>query len=55
MTVKMRYPGIDFFSEGINLGNISNSIKTVAKCVAQIVAGEEVYNSADMSEEEVVE
>lgn len=55
VTVKMRYPGIDFFSEGVNLGNISNSIKTVAKCVAQIVAGEEVYNSADMSEEEVVE
>ena len=53
--LKMRYPGIDFFSEGINIDNISSSIETIGKCISQIVMGEEVYNSADMTSDEVIE
>ena len=53
--VKMKYPGLDFFTEGVKVDNIGDSIETVAKCVSQIVVGEEVYNSADMSNEEVTE
>jgi hypothetical protein len=53
--VKMKYPGLDFFTEGVRIDSIGDSIETVSKCVAQIVVGEEVYNSADMSNEEVIE
>jgi hypothetical protein len=53
--VKMKYPGIDFFTEGVKIDSIGDSIETVAKCVSQIVVGEEVYNSSDMTEEEIIE
>lgn len=53
--VKMKYPGLEFFTEGVKIDNISESLETVSKCVSQIVVGEEVYNSADMSSEEVTE
>ena len=53
--VKMKYPGVDFFAEGIKIDNIAESMDTVAKCVGQIVVGEEVFNQADMTIEEVVE
>ena len=55
VTVKMRYPGIGFFGDGLQLNDISSSLQTIAKCVSQIVVGEEVYNSADMSEQEIAE
>lgn len=55
ISVKMRYPGIGFFGDGLNLSDISSSLNTIAKCVSQIVVGEEVYNSADMSQEEIAE
>ena len=54
-TVKMRYPGIEFFVEGIKMEAITERIDLVAQCVSQIVIGEEVYNKEDMSEEELVE
>ena len=40
----------DFFTEGIKIDNIADSIETVAKCVSSIVVGEEVCNSVDMEE-----
>jgi len=55
VTLKMRYPGIDFFSDGLQLADVTSSLETIAKCISQIVVGEEVYNSADMTETEVVE
>ena len=55
VTVKMRYPGIGFFGDGLQLNDISSSLQTIAKCVSQIVVGEEVYNAKDMSEDEVAE
>jgi len=54
-TIKMNYPGIDFFTEGLKIDNISDSTETVAKLVGQIVIGEEVYSRADMTEEEIQE
>ena len=53
--VKMKYPGLDFFTEGVKIDNIGDSLETVSKCISSIVVGEEVYNSADMSKEEVME
>lgn len=53
--IKMRYPGIEFFVEGVNLSNISERLDLAAKCVEQIVIGDEVYNKEDMSEGEAQE
>ena len=53
--IKMSYPGLSFFAEGLKVDNISDSMETVAKCVSSIVAGDEVYARADMTEEEIVE
>lgn len=53
--VKLKYPGLEFFTEGVKIDNIGDSLETISKCVSQIVVGEEVYNSADMSNEEVTE
>lgn len=53
--IKMRYPGLSFFAEGLKVDNITESLETVSECIASIVIGEEVYNRADMSTEEVIE
>mgnify|MGYP000308783178 CR=1 FL=1 len=53
--VKLKYPGLEFFTEGVKIDNIGDSLETISKCISQIVVGEEVYNSADMSDEEVTE
>lgn len=53
--IKMGYPGLSFFSEGLKIDNINESTETVAKCVTSIVMGEEVYASSDMTTEEVIE
>lgn len=54
ITIKMKYPGIEFFSEGLKLTDISTGLTTIAKCVSQIVAGEEVFSRADMTEDEIL-
>ena len=53
--VKMRYPGIDFFVEGVPLNTITNRIDVASQCVEQIAVGEEVYNREDMQEGEAQE
>ena len=53
--IKMRYPGIEFFAEGLKIDSITDSSSTVSKCISSIVIGEEVYASADMSEDEISE
>lgn len=55
MTVKMKYPDISFFNEGIQTSDISSTVKLMSKCVSQIIVGEEVYNQSDMTEEEITE
>ena len=54
-TVKMKYPGLEFFTEGVKIDNIGDSLETVAKCISMIVVGEDTYTSADMTNEEVTE
>lgn len=53
--VNMRYPGIDFFNEGIDLTNIASQLSLIGRCVSQICSGDEVYNSEDMSDGEIEE
>lgn len=55
VTIKMKYPDISFFNEGIQTEDISSTVKLMAKCVSQIISGEEVFTSADMTEEEITE
>ena len=53
--VKMKYPGIQFFTEGLKIDGYEDSLKTVSRCVSQIVVGEEVYNESEMTLEEIEE
>lgn len=53
--IKMRYPGLEFFAEGLKVDNIQESTSTVARCVGQLVIGEEVYNREDLSDAEIEE
>lgn len=53
--IKMKYPDIRFFQEGIDLEDVTKSMELISKCISQIVDGEEVYNRADMSEKEIQE
>ena len=53
VSIKMRYPDITFFNEGVNTDNITNTVSLIARCVSQIVHGDEVFDSADMQAGEV--
>ena len=53
--VKMRYPDISFFAEGIDLSSITKSISAVSRCIESITAGEEVYTRNEMTSEEIEE
>ena len=55
LSVKMRYPDITFFSEGVDVSNIAGTTKTVGRCIAQIISGDEVYNRADITDAEMEE
>ncbi len=53
--VKMKYPDLSFFVDGIDLTEISSSVNTICRCISSIVIGEDVYNQGDMSETELTE
>ena len=53
--VKMRYPDITFFEKGVNTQNVEDMANVLGQCISQIIIGEEVYSSSDMSEEEINE
>ena len=53
--IKMRYPDISFFNEGVNVSSIGDTTKLIARCIDSVVYGEEVYNSVDMSSGELDE
>lgn len=55
MQVKMKYPDITFFTEGIDLSNINQSIETIARCIDSIITEDEVYNRVDMNQDEIVQ
>lgn len=51
-SVKMGYPDINFFAEGVNVNTIGERLDLAAKCVKQIIVGDEVYNKEDTTEAE---
>ena len=53
--VKMRYPDITFFTDGIDMTTLTESISTISRCVESIIVGDEVYERVDMSKDEVTE
>ena len=55
ISVKMKYPGVEFFAEGLKIDGIEESMETIARCIGQIVVGEEVYSEGDMTTEEITE
>ena len=55
MKLKMKYPDISFFNEGVDMSNVVNSLKTIGKCVSSLIVDDEVFNRVDMSEGEIEE
>jgi len=55
ISIKMRYPGLEFFAEGVKIDTIQESTETVARCVSQLVIDEEVYNREDLTDKEIEE
>ena len=53
VSVKMKYPDISFFNEGVSTNDLSTTVNLMSRCVSQIVIGEEVYPQADMTSEEI--
>jgi hypothetical protein len=53
ISVKMRYPGIEFFANGLSLDGVLETSAAIKNCIHQIIVGEEVFNRADMTNEEL--
>ena len=53
--VKMSYPDINFFTEGLNFDSIESNIDLVSRCIRSITQDEEVYARDDMEEGELIE
>ena len=53
--VKMRYPDISFFNEGVNVNSIEDTTALMARCIESITIGEDVYPSVDMDPGELPE
>ncbi len=53
--VKMRYPDISFFTDGIDMSSLTDSIDTMGRCIETIIAGDEVFERVDMTDEELNE
>ena len=55
ITIKMRYPDISFFNEGISTDNISSTTSLIGRCISQLVIDEEVFDKSEMTEGEIEE
>jgi hypothetical protein len=53
--LKMKYPDITFFANGVDLNTMASTVDVIAKCVSAIVHDDEVYNRADMTDSEIEE
>ena len=53
--VKMRYPDLNFFAEGVNVSTLNDRLDLAATCIKQIAVGDEVYNKEDMATGEAEE
>ena len=52
-SVKMNYPDITFFNEGISNDTLMSTTKLIARCVSSIIIDDEVYQRTDMTNEEI--
>ena len=52
-SVVLKYPDIQFFAEGVNVASIGDRLDLAARCVKQIVMGDEVYSKEDMNLAEI--
>jgi hypothetical protein len=55
ITIKMKYPDLSFFEEGINMTDVTAMSQALTRCIQQIVVGEDVYSRADMTDTELDE
>ena len=55
VTIKMKYPDISFFNEGVNVNNINDTVSLISRCIDSIVFGDDVYNAVDMASGELDE
>ena len=55
VSVKMKYPDISFFNEGISTDNIATTTKLIARCISQICIEEEVHDRSEMTDAEAEE
>jgi len=55
MKLKMRYPDITFFNEGVDMSTIATSISTIGRCISSLIVGDEVFQRGDMAEGEIEE
>ena len=53
--VKMKYPDLSFFNDGVDVSNVSSASRSISRCVSQILIDDEVYNRNEMSDEEIEE
>ena len=53
--IKMKYPGIEFFAEGIDMSSVTSSLETISRCVESITHGDEVYHCVDTTKKEITE
>ena len=55
ITIKMRYPDISFFNEGVSTDTITSTTSLIGRCIDQLVIDEEVFNKSEMSDGEIDE
>ena len=55
MTLKLNYPGLSFFAEGVNLTSVENVGDVITNCFGQLIVEDEVYNRDDLSDDEIRE
>lgn len=53
--VKMRYPDISFFTDGVDMSTLTESLDTIGRCIETIISGDEVFERVDMNNEELSE
>jgi len=55
LQIKMRYPDISFFTEGVDMSTLTDSLSTISRCVDSIINGDEVYERVDMNDKDIEE
>lgn len=55
ITIKMRYPDISFFNEGVSTNSITSTTNLIGRCISQLVIDEEVFNKSEMTDNEIEE